>query len=106
MHAYKKIVKFKNIEGIDSNTSLDISVLKHKRVRELFTIFEDYSIDSIPYCGNPDYEKLLSFILTHKVWYDTRNSYKENLAFANKRIEKLRNDFSVSIVVFDDAIVE
>ena len=102
--AYKKITKYKNIEGIESNTSLDISVLKHERVRELFTIFEDYSINSVPYCGHPDYNKLLSFIVTHKVWYDTRKSSDANLTSAKSRIDRLRNDFSVSAVVLETSI--
>lgn len=102
--AYKKLLKFKDIEGIQANTSLDVSVLKYNRVRELFTIFEDYSINSIPYCGSPNYDKLLSFILTHKVWNDTRKSPEENLASVRRRLDNLREDFSVSTVVFETAI--
>lgn len=99
--AYKKILKFKNIEGIESNTSLDISVLKHKRVRELFTVFEDYAIEDIPYCGTPDYAKLRSFVLTHKVWHNTRMSADDNIASIDRRIDKLREDFATSVIVFE-----
>lgn len=99
--AYKKLLNFKDIEGIESSTPLDTSVLKYKRVRELFTEFEDYEIKSIPYCGSPDYKRLLSFLLKHKVWFDTRRSSEDNILSVKNRLEKLKEDFGASVVVFD-----
>lgn len=100
--AYKKLLKFKNIEGVESGTTLDTSILKYKKVRELFTEFEDYKIESIPYCGSPDYEKLLTFLLKHKVWYDTRRSSKANVHAVESRLEKLKEEFATTIVVFEE----
>ena len=100
--AYKKLLKFKNIEGVESGTTLDTSVLKYKRVRELFTEFENYKIESIPYCGSPDYEKLLAFLLKHKVWYDTRRSSEANVRAVESRLEKLKAEFAATIVVFEE----
>jgi len=99
--AYKKLLSFKNIEGVEENTTLDTSVLKYKKVRELFTKFEDYNIKSIPYCGSPDYEKLLHFLNKHKVWYDTRKSETANKISVKKRLEKIKADFSLTVVVFE-----
>jgi 5'-3' exonuclease len=100
--AYKKLLKFKHIEGVESNTTLDTSVLKYKRVRELFTEFEDYKIESIPYCGSPDYERLLVFLLKHKVWHDTRRSPEANAHAVESRLEKLKDDFALTVVVFEE----
>ena len=100
--AYKKLLEFNNIEGVETNTKLDTSVLKYKRVRELFTKFEDYDIKSIPYCGSPDYEKLLAFIRKHKVWYDTRRSLEANSLAVVGRLEKIKEDFSLSVIVFEE----
>ena len=100
--AYKKITAFKSIDGLKNNTTLDIGILNHERVRELFTKFENYSAKSIPYCGTPDYEKLLEFILKYKVWYDIRKNEDTNLTAVHSRLEKLKNDFTLSIMVFED----
>lgn len=86
--AYKHIINHENIEGISSKTDLDISVLKHVRVRQLFTEFEEYDIDSVPYCGCPNFEELERFIITKKIQVN---------------IEKLRKDFTQNIVIFEDS---
>lgn len=86
--AYKHIVQHGGIDEISANTSLNVSVLNHKRSRELFTEFEDYGIESIPYCGKPDFDALQKFVVKHSI---TLN------------IEKLRSDFIHNIVVFEDS---
>ncbi len=96
--AYKKLVKFNNIEGIEVGTNLDTSVLKYKRVRELFTVFENYGIDSIPYCGTPNYDKLFSFVVKHKIWYDKRKTYEANMISMRNRVDKLKEHFELSVV--------
>lgn len=99
--AYKKLVAFENIEGVGEKTKLDISILKHKIVRGLFTKFEDYGITSIPYCGSPNYKKLLQFIVRKKIWYDTRRNDEENLSSAENRLQKIKDDFTRTDVVFE-----
>lgn len=85
--AFKKIKQFDSIEGIQSNTSLDISVLNHERVRQLFTEFEDYNIKDIPYCGQPNFDKLQEFISENKL---------------NVNIDNLRKAFSENIIIFEE----
>lgn len=55
--AYKYLQKCKSIEGIQRNTTLDTSILKHIRGRELFREYTQKDI-KIPYCGTPDFLKL------------------------------------------------
>ena len=49
--AFKHLLVHKSIEEIGKNTSLDISILHHECGRQLFTIFPDYKVEDIPYCG-------------------------------------------------------
>lgn len=59
--AFKYISDHKTIDKVGEKTSLDISVLKHVRVRELFKNYEQTNA-KVPYCGTPDYTKLAVFI--------------------------------------------
>jgi 5'-3' exonuclease len=100
--AYKNLLKFKTIEEIGAKTSLDTSVLKHVRVRELFTNFDDYGLKSVPYCGTPNYKELLTFLLKYKVWHDTRKTSEANVLAVKSRLQKLKDDFALSVMVFED----
>lgn len=84
--AYKKIQECKNIEGVQKS-GIDISILNHVRVRELFTTFEDYKITEIPFCGIPDFDKLQAFL--------NRNNI-------NISIHRIINNFSKCDIVFID----
>jgi 5'-3' exonuclease len=81
--AYSLIKEYNDIDGIVENTNLDISILKHIRVRELFTEFETYDMKSIPYCGKPNYELLKVFIRDHKLEIN---------------IEKIKKNFTREII--------
>ena len=85
--AYKHIKNYRSIENFSEETSTDISILKQDRVRELFTVFEDYNITTIPFCGHPNFEELEYFIKKHKIYTN---------------LEKIKNDFTLKIIVFDD----
>jgi len=100
--AYKKLITFKHIEGIQENTSLDTSILKYKRVRELFKEFENYNINTIPYCGSPSYEDLRLFIIKHKIWHDTRKSKQQNLLSVDDRLTKIKKDFSLAVLIVEE----
>jgi 5'-3' exonuclease len=100
--AYKKLLEFKTIEEIEAKTSLDTSVLKYGRVRELFTNFNDYGIKSVPYCGTPNYKKLLTFLLKYKIWNDTRKTAESNLLAVKVRLQKMKDDFALSVMLFED----
>ena len=99
--AYKKLVEFENIEGVDQNTQLDISILKHTVVRGLFTKFEDYGISEIPYCGTPNYKELLQFIVDKKIWFDTRRGDNENISMSESRLQKIKDDLTRNDIVFE-----
>ena len=75
--AFKHLVVHKNIENIAKNTKLDISILSHIRGRELFTIFPDYEVNDIPYCGRPDFNVLEQFLAIHQINIDI-SSLKTN----------------------------
>lgn len=64
--AYKYLQTHENIENIAANTSLDVEVLHHVRGRELFRNYEQADI-KIPYCGEPDFEKLAVFIAKNNI---------------------------------------
>ena len=84
--AYKQLITNKNIESIEKNGT-DVSILKYKRVRELFTEFDDYKIISIPYCGYPDIDELSNFNKQHNL---------------DINIDKLIKDFTREIT-FEDS---
>lgn len=83
--SYKYILYHKNIESLEK-TGMDVTILKYKRVRELFTEFDEYNINSIPYCGSPDFDILHEFIKKNNIDID---------------IEKIRKDFTREIMFVD-----
>lgn len=86
-NAYKNLLQHTSIDNIGLNTNLDISILSHVRSRELFTIFSDYNIDKIPYCGQPDFDRLEKFATTHKL---------------SLNVDKFKSNFTRQIVILDD----
>ena len=85
--AYQHIQQYNNIEGIQNNTTLDISVLKHIRVRQLFTEYEKKNI-KVLYCGTPDFQKLTDFV------------FKKNLPI---NVDGLKKSFTQSnVIIFED----
>jgi flap endonuclease-1 len=86
--AYKFISQFGSIEEIGKQKNLDISILKHEKSRELFTKYEryDFSTETIPYNGTPDYEKVYdlfcSLDLEKTISIDQiKNCYKPKITF-------------------------
>lgn len=84
--AFKHLLVHKSIEEIGKNTSLNISILSHERGRELFTIFPDYKVDNIPYCGRPDFDLLKNFLSKHHINID---------------IKDLQRNFEANITIID-----
>jgi flap endonuclease-1 len=87
--SYKYIKEYESIEAIQANTTLDISILNHIRVRELFKDYTRSTLTKIPFCGSPDFNKLTEFVF--------KNNIKHN-------VETLKKSFidSSSIVFVDD----
>lgn len=84
--ALNLIKQFKSIENIAKNTMLDISILNHKRSRELFRDYEQLNV-SVSFCGEPDFNKLQVFIC------------KKNIRI---NIDNLRKAFVREIVFIDN----
>ncbi len=85
--AFKHIKKYYSIEEIEIKTDLDISILNHKRTREIFTNYKKIDIDYIPFCGSPNFELLELFI--------SKNNIRINL-------EKFKRNFVHKIIIIED----
>lgn len=100
--AYKYIQTHGSIENVAEETKLDVSVLKHVRGRELFTVFEEYDISDIPYCGRyPDFEALNEFVVRHKVWLNPTRDTETNQRIVASKLARLREDLSQSELQFE-----
>ena len=64
--AYKFIKQYTTIEDVGINAKVDISILKHIRVRELFRKYEKKEV-KIPYCGIPDFQILNEFFFKNNI---------------------------------------
>jgi 5'-3' exonuclease len=84
--AYKLIKQYSTIENINKNTQIDISILNHIRVRDIFTNYQILNIKQIPYCGCPYFDDLQLLI------------NKNNL---NINLEKLKKSFTTDIIIID-----
>jgi 5'-3' exonuclease len=80
--AYKYIKEYKNIENIFTSLNLDISVLNHVRVRELFTCFDgETNLNYVPYCGVPNLQVVSNFFKLHDIhvsMYKLKESFIDN----------------------------
>jgi 5'-3' exonuclease len=66
--AFKLMKKHKSIEDI-GKAGFDISILKHIRVRELFTQYERFT-ERIPYCKPADFNALAEFMFVNNIRYN------------------------------------
>ena len=65
--SYKYLLKYKDIDGIVEELKLDVSILNHKRVRDLFKKYQEIDLKSVPFVGKPDIPKLEEFMLQHNI---------------------------------------
>ena len=84
--SYKYIKKYSTIEELSNNTNLDITILNHNKVRELFRNYEQTDI-KVPYCGSPDFNLLSKFIFKHNI---------------RCNIEGLKKSFIHSTIIFEE----
>jgi 5'-3' exonuclease len=82
--AYKLLQEHKNIEGMEK-AGLDVSILNHKRVRELFKEYPRSEV-KVPYCGTPDFSALEQF------------AFKKNIKID---IASLKKPFLQNVIVFE-----
>ena len=91
--AYKHMLKYGGIDELSKESKIDISILNHIRVRELFTDFTEevkvMNTMNIPYCFSPNFEELEKFVIKQKI---------------SINMEKLRQDFNQNNqIVFEDS---
>ena len=82
--ALKLIEKYETIEKVGEN--MDISILNHKRVRELFREYKKFN-NKVPYCGEPDFQSLQKFL------------FQKNLTL---NVDSLEKSFVRNIIIFED----
>ena len=63
--AYKLIKDFGDIDAIAAS-GIDVSVLNHKRVREIFKEYEQKDVD-VSYCKQPNIQDLVEFVLKNNI---------------------------------------
>ena len=85
--SYKLMQEYGSIESIGENSKHDIAILSHVRGRELFKDYEKANI-KIPYCGQPDFNKLQEFV------------FKKNV---RSNMEALRQSFTHQSLVFESS---
>jgi 5'-3' exonuclease len=84
--SYVLIKEHGSLENIESNTTLDTSILKYKRGRELFREYEQLQLN-IPYCASPDFSKLKVFLVENGI---------------DINVDELERSFVHNIVIFED----
>jgi len=82
--AQKLLDKNKSIDNIALNENINVSILNHNRVREIFTKYEKNEA-LVPYCGIPDFNELEVFL--------TEKNLRINRAF-------LESSFTKNNIVF------
>ena len=82
--AYKHLQTHGSIDEIAKNTSLDITILKHIKGREMFTQWDPDNITQIPYCGLPDFPVLKTFVMENQI---------------NVNFESLKDAFESKIII-------
>lgn len=65
MKAYSLMKEHKNIDEMATQTQKDVTILKHHRVRELFTFENNYFPKRISKCGKVDLNKVQKFLFKH-----------------------------------------
>ena len=76
--SFKLLKQFHSIEGIEKS-GMDVSILKYKRVRELFTNYEIFDKE-IPHCSPPEFLKLNEFLMSQNIRYNIE-LIKKDLTF-------------------------
>ena len=85
--AYKYLQKHSSIENISTcNPNIDISILNHVRIRQLFREYEELNV-KIPYCGTPDFQVLTEFF------------FKNNIKYS---MEVIKRCFINQIIIFEE----
>lgn len=60
--SFKYITKYKTIDNLRDQLGINVDILNHERVRDIFLNHPKYDIDKVPYCGQPDVKQLANFL--------------------------------------------
>ena len=85
--AYKYLKDYKSIDHL--STFLDVSILKHKTVRHLFSNDINFNISDDVYCGIPKYNEMNLFYFTNNCHFDLPRLFN---AFNNPSVPLLFTD--------------
>lgn len=91
---YKLIKQHRNIDEIArNNPKIDVSNLKHIRVREMFKDYTRAEIKDnyIPYCGTPDMELLKEFLIRNNIDVDL-NKFQKAITLKNIIFKEVESD--------------
>ena len=86
--SFKYIKNYGLLEEIEKNTKHDTTILNYKRTRELFREYPQYKIDTVPYCGVPNFEDLKKFVKENNL----------NIRFENLEKSFIHNE----VVIIED----
>jgi 5'-3' exonuclease len=64
--AYKLIKEFQDIDGIAERSGIDVTILNHVRVREIFKKYEHKDVNVL-YCKQPNIKELVDFIIVNNI---------------------------------------
>jgi 5'-3' exonuclease len=84
--SYKYILEHKSIDKLKTDTNLDVSILNHIRVRQLFREYTRFQ-GKIPYCGFPDFVKLGILLTEKNIKMDLesiKDSFISNIELSNE----------------------
>ena len=96
--AFQYVSDYKSIDVIGKKTRLDISILNHNRVRELFQDYEKSSV-KVPYCGCPDFKELELFVAKKNIRTNIESLRK---SFIHNTIVIMEEPENEEVIVVED----
>ena len=108
--AFSLISEHKNIENVAKNTTYDVSILNHTRVRELFREYKK-SDCQVNYCGRPNFSALQVLITTKNMRIDLeplQKSFIRSVIIEEETDTVFNNEANEEIIIIDeeDEVIE
>ena len=87
--SYKLLKEYSSIDGIKTNTDLDTTPLRFERCRQLFLDYDRSTIETIAYCGIPEFNDLQTFLKDQNVLLN---------------VKELESSFIHNVIVFEENV--